>query len=472
MKKFNPPESAKNNAKKVLEWKEKYGDEVKGMTSVGWNRARQLASGESISLDIVKRMAQFARHEKNSKVDTKFKDKPWKDNGYVAWLGWGGDSGINWAKQISRSEENLNYKSAEFQLLGEEETKKDTSVIEILRVGTAYDRGLKITSEMLNDYIDNFMNDVYGSPLQVNLSHNRQGESAGWIKNIYREGDTLLAEVEWTPLGKEKIQSKQFRFTSAELAEELEDWRTGEKVKNVLVGVALTNIPAMKGMNPVILSEEVKNFINLQNNSMNIFTYLFEKLSKKDKITKSEFAELSEVAETIEDEAVKEEAKEQVEEIKEKVEEEEKQENLSEKGKFVSLSEFQKLQEENKKYQEQVQKLAEENELKTLSEKFDKDLCLDEKDGVSIGFMDDKKDDVVKFLKTLSEEQKETFYKLFEEIKTIDFSVYGGKGKKIEMNEDEQDKKANKLAEEIMKEKKIQKHEALSEAYVQLGMTE
>ena len=30
------PQSATNNAKKVLAWKKKYGKEVKGMTSIGW----------------------------------------------------------------------------------------------------------------------------------------------------------------------------------------------------------------------------------------------------------------------------------------------------------------------------------------------------------------------------------------------------------------------------------------------------
>jgi hypothetical protein len=91
------PKSASNNAKKVLKWKEEHGDEVKGMTSVGWNRARQLANRENLSKDTVKRMAQFNRHRKNAEIDPKYKSTPWKDNGYVAWLGWGGTSGVNWA---------------------------------------------------------------------------------------------------------------------------------------------------------------------------------------------------------------------------------------------------------------------------------------------------------------------------------------------------------------------------------------
>ena len=97
------PQSATNNAKKVLAWKEKYGDEVKGMTSIGWTRARQLASRRKLSYETIARMAAFNRHRKNAEIDPKFKDTPWKDRGYVAWLGWGGTSGVNWAIKKAES---------------------------------------------------------------------------------------------------------------------------------------------------------------------------------------------------------------------------------------------------------------------------------------------------------------------------------------------------------------------------------
>ena len=100
---YQPPEAAKNAAKRVLEWKRKHGDEVKGMTSVGWARARQLASGKPVSRDTVARMSAFNRHRQNAKVDPKFKSEPWKDRGYVAWLGWGGTTGINWARETMGS---------------------------------------------------------------------------------------------------------------------------------------------------------------------------------------------------------------------------------------------------------------------------------------------------------------------------------------------------------------------------------
>ena len=94
----NYPQSATNNAKRMIEWREKYGrDVVTAGTEVGWRRASQLAKRENISLDVVKRMAQFNRHRENAKIDPKYKGEPWKDNGYVAWNLWGGTAGVDWA---------------------------------------------------------------------------------------------------------------------------------------------------------------------------------------------------------------------------------------------------------------------------------------------------------------------------------------------------------------------------------------
>lgn len=105
---YKVPAGAKGNAQKVLDWRDKYKDEVKGMTSVGWRRARQLATEETVSLDVVKRMAAFNRHRKNSEIAPEFKDTPWKDAGYVAWLGWGGTTGVDWARGITGADKRTN----------------------------------------------------------------------------------------------------------------------------------------------------------------------------------------------------------------------------------------------------------------------------------------------------------------------------------------------------------------------------
>lgn len=110
MKSYNDyPKAASENAQKVLDWRNRYGrDEVKGMTRVGWRRANQLAKGQKITRQTIARMAAFNRHRKNAKIDPDLRGTPWKDKGYVAWLGWGGSEGVDWAirkmKQFRRGE--------------------------------------------------------------------------------------------------------------------------------------------------------------------------------------------------------------------------------------------------------------------------------------------------------------------------------------------------------------------------------
>ena len=106
-KTFKPPAGAAKNAQKALDWKDEHGDEVKAMTRTGWTRANQLANREELSYDTVSRMHSFfSRHAGNEKISAENKDTPWKDNGYVSFLGWGGDAGKSWAEKIVNKEED------------------------------------------------------------------------------------------------------------------------------------------------------------------------------------------------------------------------------------------------------------------------------------------------------------------------------------------------------------------------------
>jgi len=161
------PEAAKNNACKVLRWRDEHGDEVKGMTRVGWTRANQLCSGENISEETIARMAAFARHRKNAEVAPEFKDTPWKDKGYVAWLGWGGTTGIEWASRKLESIRN-NMSKQKFQTDEEKKMVIGPAMIPDLKIfrkdalGNPYyvffsAETIKMIAEkyMRNKYIDN-----------------------------------------------------------------------------------------------------------------------------------------------------------------------------------------------------------------------------------------------------------------------------------------------------------------------------
>jgi hypothetical protein len=105
------PQAARDNACKVLRWRDEHGeDEVDGMTRIGWIRANQLCNGENISEETIARMSAFQRHKENSEISDEFRGTPWKDRGYVAWLGWGGTEGIEWA---SRKLEQIRQEMAE-----------------------------------------------------------------------------------------------------------------------------------------------------------------------------------------------------------------------------------------------------------------------------------------------------------------------------------------------------------------------
>lgn len=391
------------------------------------------------------------------------------------------------------------------------------SIIEILRCGKVQDRNLTITPAMLDDFVQNFSTNAYGTELQVNLGHNRDGEAAGWVKKVWKQGDILLAEVEWTPLGIEKIQSKQFRFTSSELAFEWKHFELKKEVKNVLMGVALTNIPAIKGMKAVTLSEQVKSFINNQSN-MDKLKELFASLSEKGKITKAEFAQFEEEAAKVdgeeakvevdemkadletkveeetpaeteeektareaeeakakeEEEAKKKEEEDKVkadEEAKKKEEEAKKEEELKDKAKVVTLSEEEvtKLKEEAESGKKAKADLAELN----LKNDIQKTMILSETN--KIGFIDNDETitKVSKFMTSLSQEQQEEFKTILSEVRTVDLSIKGftPPAEKKNQTKEEMLAEAEEKATKMAKDTGMAKHECLSKVYKEMGLT-
>lgn len=125
------PKAAQDNACKVLRWRDEHGeDEVDGMTRVGWVRANQLCNGEKISEDTIARMSGFQRHKQNSEISDEFKGTPWKDRGYVAWLGWGGTEGIEWAsRKLQQIRQTLSFAKVSFDVDGVIDTEKGKEML-------------------------------------------------------------------------------------------------------------------------------------------------------------------------------------------------------------------------------------------------------------------------------------------------------------------------------------------------------
>lgn len=93
------PQSAVDTAKKVLQFKEDNPDMDCG-TLVGWNRANQIAKRENLSEDTIKRTYSFLSRSKVHNTGS-YTDK--EGNfvcGSIMYDAWGGDSMLQWSKQI------------------------------------------------------------------------------------------------------------------------------------------------------------------------------------------------------------------------------------------------------------------------------------------------------------------------------------------------------------------------------------
>jgi hypothetical protein len=96
---FQPPAAVAAAARRALEWRAQQPPSQRGMTPVGLARARQLANRQELSPQTIDRMVSyFARHAVDKEGST------WSDygKGRQAWDGWGGDSGLRWARSIAR----------------------------------------------------------------------------------------------------------------------------------------------------------------------------------------------------------------------------------------------------------------------------------------------------------------------------------------------------------------------------------
>ena len=92
------PDGVKGNAKRALEYAEKNGWGSCG-TPVGKQRANQLAKGEPISIDTIKRMYSFlSRHEGDLETSKSFTD----GCGYLMYMAWGGKSALGWSRNKLR----------------------------------------------------------------------------------------------------------------------------------------------------------------------------------------------------------------------------------------------------------------------------------------------------------------------------------------------------------------------------------
>ena len=112
---------------------------------------------------------------------------------------------------------------------------------------------IEATQEMLDSFVNNFRSGVLGRPPYIRIGHDIQAATIdkfgdapaeAWVYDIRQEGDVLYAYAIPTNYRVvDDIQTKRYRFASAEYDPDYTDKETGQKVGPVLSAIALTNEP-------------------------------------------------------------------------------------------------------------------------------------------------------------------------------------------------------------------------------------
>lgn len=95
-----------------------------------------------------------------------------------------------------------------------------------------------------------------GLDIVVDYEHqtleNTQAPAAGWIKDIQKTSEAIIAKVEWNQAAEQYLKNKEYRYLSPVVLV-----RNKDKKATVLHSVALTNTPAIDGMFAIVNSLKI-----------------------------------------------------------------------------------------------------------------------------------------------------------------------------------------------------------------------
>lgn len=118
-----------------------------------------------------------------------------------------------------------------------------------------HDNGhFKVSLEDLNSMIEHFKKQ--GIEIVIDYEHqslkNEKAPAAGWIKELYLEGESLMAKAEFNEEARGYIERKQYRYLSPVFEFNTKDNQSGELVRAKLHSVALTNTPFLAELGEII----------------------------------------------------------------------------------------------------------------------------------------------------------------------------------------------------------------------------
>lgn len=317
---------------------------------------------------------------------------------------------------------------------------------EVLKTGDYYDPRygqFSITDERLEELKRNFDAGALGIEVALDANHEPEKGAMAWIKSLRVATGTMYARFkDFTEEGKKAFREKIYKYFSVEYAPftKVED---GKKttIKNVLRGIALTNRPVIKGMNPTFFSEDLKD--SFTNNTINMLKKLAEEMLKKSKVTKEDAAILKvmfdeapaeeqaeakadvEAVEAKAEESAAAEAKEaehKEEEKKEEHHEEKHDEANADEVKAAEVKKFTEMTERAEKAEKLLAEAKAKEQTRVLSERVSALLLSETKEK---GFAKTNEATLTSFIGQLSDEQFVQFSELMKNYVAVNITEIG-----------------------------------------------
>ena len=92
-----------------------------------------------------------------------------------------------------------------------------------------------------------------------------QAPAGGWIEDIYKGEDAIIAKVRWTDRAKEYLKNREYRYLSPVVLT-----RKSDKKVVALHSAALTNTPAIDGMFAIVNSMDLSDYEYEEENNMDL----------------------------------------------------------------------------------------------------------------------------------------------------------------------------------------------------------
>ena len=120
-----------------------------------------------------------------------------------------------------------------------------TDWIRILPIGKfeRMGRSVQVTRQKLEEMVRNFKQGKPGFGVPIKVTHDDTTGKVGNIIDLEVREDGLYGLPDWFPRGLQMLRDKWFQYVSGEVIWGPIDYDNGEKVSNLLVGLALLNDP-------------------------------------------------------------------------------------------------------------------------------------------------------------------------------------------------------------------------------------